>query len=94
MSDIRQWLEQMGFGKYADAFEREEVDLDALPHLTSEILKDIGVPAGAGSGADSSIRTRSSTGSTTATRRTTSVSGSRYRRAPRSSAAGSPRSTS
>ncbi len=46
MSDIRQWLEQMGFGKYADAFEREEVDLDALPHLTSEILKDIGVPAG------------------------------------------------
>ncbi|MCZ6588465.1 MAG: AAA family ATPase [Alphaproteobacteria bacterium] len=46
MSDIRQWLEQLGFGKYADAFEREEVDLDALPHLTSEILKDIGVPAG------------------------------------------------
>ena len=46
MSDIRQWLEQLGFGKYADAFEREEVDLDALPHLTSEILKDIRVPAG------------------------------------------------
>ena len=31
MSDIRQWLEQLGFGKYADAFEREEVDLDAVP---------------------------------------------------------------
>jgi class 3 adenylate cyclase/predicted ATPase len=46
MSDIRQWLEELGFGKYAGAFEREEVDLDALPHLTSEILKDIGVPAG------------------------------------------------
>ncbi len=46
MSDVRQWLEHLGFGKYADAFEREEVDLDAVPHLTSEILKDIGVPAG------------------------------------------------
>ena len=43
MSDIRQWLEELGLGKYADAFEENDIDLDLLSRLTAEELKDIGV---------------------------------------------------
>ena len=46
MSDIRQWLEDLGLGQYADAFEREEVDLDTLPDLTEPMLKEMGLPIG------------------------------------------------
>ena len=46
MSDIRQWLEQLGLGKYADAFEAEEVELNHLSDLTDAELKDLGVPLG------------------------------------------------
>ena len=45
MSDIRQWLEELGLGQYADAFEENRIDLDILPHLTDESLKDLGVEA-------------------------------------------------
>ncbi len=32
MSDIRQWLEKLGLGEYADAFEENAIDLAAWPH--------------------------------------------------------------
>jgi len=46
MHGVRHWLEARGLGQYADAFEREQLDLDALPHLTEENLKDLGLPLG------------------------------------------------
>ena len=41
--DIRVWLEGIGFGNYADAFEENCVDGEVLAHLTSDDLRDIGV---------------------------------------------------
>jgi hypothetical protein len=43
--DVRQWLEDLGLGEYADAFEENAVDSDVLPSLTNDDLKDIGVTA-------------------------------------------------
>ena len=43
VDDIRQWLGDLGLGKYADAFEENLVDADVLPTLTSDDLKEIGV---------------------------------------------------
>ncbi|KAF3438010.1 hypothetical protein FNV43_RR20766 [Rhamnella rubrinervis] len=40
---VRKWLEELGFGKYADVFEMHEVDEEALLLLTLEDLKEIGV---------------------------------------------------
>lgn len=40
---VRKWLEELGFGKYADVFEMHEVDEEALRLLTLEDLKEIGV---------------------------------------------------
>lgn len=37
------WLEQLGLGKYADAFEENDIDWDILPELTNDDLKDLGV---------------------------------------------------
>jgi hypothetical protein len=45
MDDIRQWLEGLGIGEYADAFEENHIDADVLPTLTGDDLKDIGVQA-------------------------------------------------
>jgi class 3 adenylate cyclase len=46
MSDIRAWLESLDLGDYAALFEAEQIDRDALPHLTAEVLKELGVPTG------------------------------------------------
>ena len=43
MSDIRQWLEELGLGQYADAFEANEVRLEHVPDLTHDVLKELGV---------------------------------------------------
>ncbi|XP_008453318.2 uncharacterized protein LOC103494071 [Cucumis melo] len=40
---VSRWLEEVGFGKYAGVFEIHEVDEEALPLLTIEDLKEIGV---------------------------------------------------
>ncbi len=45
--DVSEWLEGLGLGRYADAFGENEIDLDALPHITEDDLKDIGVALGA-----------------------------------------------
>ena len=46
MSDVAAWLEELGLGKYARAFEEHEVDLEVLPHLTEPMLEKIGLPVG------------------------------------------------
>lgn len=43
MSKIRQWLESQCMGQYVEAFESNDVDVDLLPELTDEALRDLGV---------------------------------------------------
>ena len=43
VNGVRIWLEDLGFGKYADVFEMHEVDEEALLLLTLEDLKEMGV---------------------------------------------------
>jgi class 3 adenylate cyclase/predicted ATPase len=45
-ADIREWLEGLGLGKYAEAFAENEVELRALPHLDQDDLKELGVALG------------------------------------------------
>ena len=40
---VTRWLEQLGLGQYADAFEQGAIDWDVLPELDHEILKELGV---------------------------------------------------
>lgn len=46
MGDIRQWLERIGLGKYAQVFAENDVGPDVLPYLTEEHLKELGVSLG------------------------------------------------
>ena len=46
MSDIHQWLEELGLGQYADAFEQEELGFAHAPKLTEADLKELGLPMG------------------------------------------------
>lgn len=45
--DVRKWLEAAGFGRFAALFEAAEIDAEALPELTDEHLKELGIPLGA-----------------------------------------------
>lgn len=45
IDSVGRWLEVLGFGNYAGLFEMHEVDEEALPLLTPEDLKEIGVVA-------------------------------------------------
>ena len=47
IQDIDNWLEGLGLGKYVTAFADNEIAPAALPHLTDDDLKDIGVALGA-----------------------------------------------
>ena len=49
--DIAQWLDRLGLGKYAEAFVENGVDLRALPHLSEDDLKELGVLLGCRPGA-------------------------------------------
>ena len=42
---IASWLESLGLGQYASAFDSNEIDAEMLPKLTAEDLKEIGVAA-------------------------------------------------
>lgn len=44
--DLRQWLDSLDLGKYADLFAENEVGLRDLPHITEGDLKDLGLPLG------------------------------------------------
>jgi SAM domain (Sterile alpha motif) len=46
MSEIRKWLESIGLGQYADAFDANEIGMDLLRHVDDQMLKDIGVSIG------------------------------------------------
>jgi hypothetical protein len=43
MNTLRDWLEAIGLGQYADAFAANDIDTDLLPRLDDRLLKDIGV---------------------------------------------------
>nr|XP_043617065.1 ankyrin repeat and SAM domain-containing protein 6-like [Erigeron canadensis] len=45
LNSVGRWLEDVGFGRYADMFELHEVDTEALPLLTLDDLKEMGVLA-------------------------------------------------
>jgi class 3 adenylate cyclase len=46
VSEIRKWLESIGLGQYADAFEANEIGMDLLGQVDDQMLKDIGVSIG------------------------------------------------
>ncbi len=43
MSAVRDWLDLIGLGQYADAFEANDIDTDLLAQIDDQLLKDIGV---------------------------------------------------
>ncbi|XP_071711609.1 uncharacterized protein [Rutidosis leptorrhynchoides] len=45
LNSVGRWLEDVGFGRYAGVFEMHEVDEEALPLLTLDDLKEMGVLA-------------------------------------------------
>jgi hypothetical protein len=45
MSDVRRWLDSLGFDQYADLFEENAVDWATLPELDHDLLKEVGVKA-------------------------------------------------
>lgn len=44
--DIDRWLERLGLAKYSALFAEQEVDLDILPDVTEQDLKDLNIPLG------------------------------------------------
>jgi predicted ATPase/class 3 adenylate cyclase len=44
--DIAVWLRDLGLERYEPAFRKDEIDWEALPKLTAEDLKDLGVVLG------------------------------------------------
>jgi predicted ATPase/class 3 adenylate cyclase len=46
VSDVRQWLEGLGLGQYADMFAENDVDFDVLTELSDDELKELGLSLG------------------------------------------------
>jgi class 3 adenylate cyclase/tetratricopeptide (TPR) repeat protein len=46
MSDLAAWLETLGLGQYASVFAANDVDRDALPYLSDQELKELGLSLG------------------------------------------------
>ena len=46
MSEVRDWLNGLGLVEYADAFERERIDLAAVRTLSDADLRELGLPMG------------------------------------------------
>ena len=46
MQQIADWLEKLGLGQYAQRFAENGINVAALPHLSDQDLKDIGVLLG------------------------------------------------
>ena len=46
MQQIADWLKQLGMSEYAERFVENGINVAALPHLTDQDLKDIGVLLG------------------------------------------------
>lgn len=45
-NDIRQWLQETGFGKYAGTFAENDIDFDVLSELGDDELREMGVSLG------------------------------------------------
>ena len=43
ISSVQQWLSDLGLSHYAEAFESNDIDVQLLPSLNDQVLKDIGV---------------------------------------------------
>ena len=43
MSEIRNWVEAIGLGQYADAFEANDIDMDLLRQIDDQALRDLGM---------------------------------------------------
>jgi len=43
VTTVREWLEDMALGQYADAFESNDIDMSLLDQLDDQVLKEIGV---------------------------------------------------
>jgi class 3 adenylate cyclase/tetratricopeptide (TPR) repeat protein len=46
MPEVRAWLEELGLGEYAAAFEAEKIEVGDLPDLRDDDLKALGLPMG------------------------------------------------
>ena len=46
MHQVADWLEKLGLGQYAERFAENGISIAALPHLSDQDLKDIGVLLG------------------------------------------------
>lgn len=44
--DVGTWLGGLGLDRYEAAFRENRIEADAVPELTDQRLKDIGVPLG------------------------------------------------
>jgi hypothetical protein len=44
--DFAQWLNDLGLGQYAQPFADNAIDLETLPHLSDDDLKELGLPLG------------------------------------------------
>ena len=44
--DVANWLAELGLGKYTRLFAENEITVEALPHLTEDDLKELGLPMG------------------------------------------------
>ena len=44
--EISDWLEKLGMSEYAQRFAKNGINVAALPHLTDQDLKEIGVLLG------------------------------------------------
>jgi hypothetical protein len=43
VSEISKWLESIGLGQYADAFESNDIDMDLLTQIDDQALRDLGM---------------------------------------------------
>jgi class 3 adenylate cyclase/predicted ATPase len=46
MSKLVAWLEEHGLGQYAEVLSKNDIDLDVLPHLSDDDLKELGLSLG------------------------------------------------
>jgi class 3 adenylate cyclase/tetratricopeptide (TPR) repeat protein len=61
MSEIRKWLEAIGLGQYADAFETNDIDMDLIRQIDDQALRDLGMTS-----AGHRLRVRNATAKLTA----------------------------